>query len=119
MAATNIQPGHVIEWTNSSGSDVAVGELVIAWTGKVGVALVAIANGSSGSVAISGIHRVAKASGAVTKYATVYRHASTKNITTASTSNTAAGVAMETGTTAATYINVLINTLPGPTGDLA
>jgi len=47
-------PGSVMPWTNNTGSVVASGALVIAGN-TIGVALVNIANGDVGSVAIEGV----------------------------------------------------------------
>ncbi|MCC6824009.1 MAG: DUF2190 family protein [Verrucomicrobia subdivision 3 bacterium] len=63
MAENYVQPGEVIEFTNS-GSAIAAGDVVR--IGKIlGVALVDIANGATGSVQITGVFTVAKVSGAV------------------------------------------------------
>ena len=53
--ATNYQrEGQVITWTNGTGASVASGQMVK--IGNIlGVALVTIANGASGSVAIEGV----------------------------------------------------------------
>ncbi len=63
MASNFIQPGEVIDWTNGgtavvSGKVVAVGQML-------GVTLVDIANGATGSVQIRGVFEVPKVSGAV------------------------------------------------------
>ena len=68
MATTGVQAGDVITWTNGTGSDVSSGGVVvIGATGDatIGIALVDIADGSSGSVALSGVFTVAKVSAAV------------------------------------------------------
>ena len=67
MANNYIQPGDVIEWTNggtavSSGNPVAIGTNGDA---VMGVALVDIANGAWGSVAIQGVFDVPKVDAAV------------------------------------------------------
>jgi len=64
MASNHVQEGKVIQWTNGTGSAVAAGAVVK--IGKIlGVALVSIANGATGSVAIEGVFTVPKVSGAV------------------------------------------------------
>jgi len=63
MASNYVQPGEVIEWTNS-GTAVSAGD-VVAIGNILGVALVDIANAASGSVAIRGVFNVPKVSGAV------------------------------------------------------
>ena len=63
MAENYVQPGEVIEFTNS-GSAIAAGAVVK--VGQIlGVALVDIANGATGSVQITGVFTVPKVSGAV------------------------------------------------------
>lgn len=64
--ATNLQqPGNVITWTNSTGSDVAAGD-VVKLSHMLGVAAVDIANGASGSVYVEGVFSgVPKVSAAV------------------------------------------------------
>ena len=64
MASNYVQPGEVIDWTNATGGDKAAGA-VVAIGQMLGVALVAIANGATGSVRIRGVFEVPKVSGAV------------------------------------------------------
>lgn len=65
MAKNYVQDGDVIQWTNGTGAAVASGQLVK--VGNIlGVALVAIAIGATGSVAIEGVFSaVPKVSAAV------------------------------------------------------
>lgn len=64
MASNFKQPGDVIPWVNGSGVDKVSGQVVV--VGKVlGVCLVDIANGATGSVALDGVFSVPKVSGAV------------------------------------------------------
>lgn len=63
MADNYVQPGEVIEFTNS-GSAIAAGAVVKVGA-VLGVALVDIANGATGSVQITGVFTVPKVSGAV------------------------------------------------------
>lgn len=64
MADNYIQPGQVIDWTNGTGSAVTAGSVVV--IGQIlGVALVDIADGASGSVHIDGVFAVPKVSAAV------------------------------------------------------
>lgn len=66
MANNFVQDGDVIQWTNGTGSAVESGQAVKVGGGLLGVALVDIANGSAGSVAIEGVFSgVNKVSGAV------------------------------------------------------
>jgi predicted RecA/RadA family phage recombinase len=65
MATNYKQPGEVIQWTNATGSAVAANAIVVIGH-MLGVALEAIANGASGSVALEGIFSgVPKVSAAV------------------------------------------------------
>jgi predicted RecA/RadA family phage recombinase len=62
MSGNYIQPGSVLEFT--AGSNIAAGAVVKAGA-LVGVALMAIANGSTGPVQIDGVFRCPKVSTAV------------------------------------------------------
>jgi predicted RecA/RadA family phage recombinase len=64
MAKTYVQPGDAITWTNGTGSAVVSGQVVKVGQ-TLGVALVDIANGASGEVAVEGVFTVPKVSGAV------------------------------------------------------
>jgi predicted RecA/RadA family phage recombinase len=65
MARNYESDGNVIQWTNGSGADVASGQLIKLGS-ILGVALVAIAIGETGSVAIEGVFSgVPKVSAAV------------------------------------------------------
>lgn len=64
MATNYVSDGNVINWTNGTGSAVDSGDVVA--TGHcIGVALVDIANGATGSVALEGVFTVPKVSAAV------------------------------------------------------
>lgn len=66
MAKNYVVDGDRIEWTNGTGAAVASGQLVKVGPSLLGVALVAIANGASGQVAIEGVFSgITKVSGAV------------------------------------------------------
>ena len=67
MATNYIQDGAVIDWTNG-GTAVSSGDVVAIGTNGdaiLGVALVDIANGATGSVQIEGVFEVPKADAAV------------------------------------------------------
>lgn len=64
MAKNYQQPGEVLDYTNNTGSAIASGAVVVAGN-LLGVALVDIANGATGSVGIRGVYVVPKVSGAV------------------------------------------------------
>lgn len=64
MTTTYRQPGNVLDYTNTSGSTIPSGAVVV--VGKIlGVALAAIANNATGSVAIDGVHELPKVTTAV------------------------------------------------------
>lgn len=65
MAKNYIQEGEVINWTNGTGTAVVSGEPVVFGTKQMGVALVNIANGATGSIALEGVFQFAKAAGVV------------------------------------------------------
>jgi predicted RecA/RadA family phage recombinase len=65
MTIKKQQDGNVLTWTNGTGSAVTAGQL-IKMSHMLGVALVDIANGSSGAVAVEGVFSgISKVSGAV------------------------------------------------------
>lgn len=64
MAQNFVSDGDVIPWTNTSGAAVASGQ-VVAIGHTLGVALVAIAIGATGSVAVEGVFTVPKVPAAV------------------------------------------------------
>jgi predicted RecA/RadA family phage recombinase len=64
MAQNFVSDGDVIPWTNTTGAAVASGQVVVIGH-ALGVALVAIAVGGAGSVALEGVFTVPKVSGAV------------------------------------------------------
>lgn len=64
MAKNFVQDGDTIAWTNGTGAAVTAGS-VIAIGQILGVALVDIANGATGSVGIKGVFSCPKVTGAV------------------------------------------------------
>jgi len=111
------KPGHFRRYTNGATAAVASGTLLVlrsGASGEVGVAIDDIPASGVGDVAISGEHTLTAATGAITAHALVYRNSSNP-ITTTSTSNTLAGVAIAAKTTAATSVTILLNGRPGPT----
>lgn len=64
MAKNFVSDGDVIPWTNTTGSAVASGQVVVMGH-TLGVALVAIPAGGTGAVAVEGVFTVPKVSGAV------------------------------------------------------
>lgn len=64
MAGNYVQEGKVIQWTNGTGVDKTAGSAV-AIGQQIGVLLVDIANGASGSVAMEGVFALPKVDAAV------------------------------------------------------
>lgn len=64
MAKNYVSDGNVIQWTNGTGSAVDSGAVVVLGH-IIGIVLVDIANGASGSVAVEGVFTVPKVSAAV------------------------------------------------------
>ena len=62
MTTKYVQDGDVLEYTNASGSTITSGTPVVMGN-IIGVALVDIANGASGSVAIRGVFTLPKVTG--------------------------------------------------------
>ena len=94
--ATNYKfGGNVLNYANGSGSDLASGNIV-STGGLVGVALVDIANGESGSVAITGVFEVANGdSTAIPQGAELFYDSATGKVDGTNTSNKFAGYAWE------------------------
>ena len=119
MATNFIQPGEVIDWTNGTGSAVASGA-VVAIGQMLGVALVGIANGATGSVQIKGVFEVPKVSGAVIAAGEslvwdVSAGAFDDNAATPATGDIsgAPAVAVEAAGNGVTLMNVLFTGVPG------
>ena len=66
MANNHVQPGKVMDFTNTSGGTILSGK-VVAMGSTLGVALKDIPNNTMGSVAVDGVFAVPKVSGAVIK----------------------------------------------------
>lgn len=64
MATNFVQNGDVIDYTNTTGSDIASGSVVVIG-GVLGVALTSIADTATGSVAIEGVYELPKVTAAV------------------------------------------------------
>lgn len=62
MGSKYTQKGDVLTYENGSGSDISANDIVVMGD-TVGIALVDIADGEEGSVAIAGVYEVAKAAG--------------------------------------------------------
>lgn len=109
MSNTYKQPGEVIDLV--AGANLASGDLVLIGT-KVGVALVTIANGATGSASVVGVHEVPKLStDVVTQGAALYLDAANKRLTvdTAVGANKYAGYAFAAAGAGATTVLVKLN----------
>lgn len=62
MADKYKQPGRILDWTNGTGGDVSAGDVIIIGV-LAAVALVDIADGEEGAVAIEGVFELPKAAG--------------------------------------------------------
>ena len=67
MATNYVQEGNSIDWTNGGTAVVSGDVVVIGSNGDalVGIALVDVANGAVGTVALDGVYEIAKVDGAV------------------------------------------------------
>lgn len=118
MATNYVSQGKVIQYTHS-GTALVSGQVVR--IGKIlGVALQAIANGATGSVAIEGIFTVPKVSGAVIAQGEnltwdASAAAFDDNAATPATGDVtgAPAVAMEAGINGQTTLNVKFTGIPG------
>lgn len=66
MAGNHVQPGKVLDYTNTTGSTIPSGA-VVAFGNSLGVALKDIPHTATGSVAVDGVFAVPKVPGAVIK----------------------------------------------------
>jgi len=64
MSTNQVQAGNVIDWVNGTGSAVAA-NAVVKMGNILGIALVDIASGATGSVATRGVYTVPKVTAAV------------------------------------------------------
>lgn len=105
--ATYWQKGEKIDYTNSGSTKVASGQIVVLGT-KVGVAGGDIEVGATGTLVMSGVFKMPKATGAISAGAVVYWDATNSVVTTTSTSNTECGYATKAAASADTeaYISL-------------
>ncbi len=109
MATNFVQAGMVLMTTNSSGSDVVSGGVLVIGD-QIRVALVDIANGASGECAVSGVYTLDATSADVWADGDVlYWNATTAKLTDAVVGNVLAGVAAGLKASLATTANVRLN----------
>ena len=109
MAKNYVQEGKIIQYV--AGADIASGDLVLVGAAPVvGVALLDIANGATGSVAVEGVFEVDKeASLDVSMGDTLYLDATSGELDKTSTSQYEAGYAWEDSGTTASTVKVKLN----------
>jgi predicted RecA/RadA family phage recombinase len=108
-----VTAGRVLDYV--AGANITSGQVLVVGT-KIGVALAAISNGSTGSVQIAGVFTLPKkAADVIAQGANVYWDSVTNGgeITTTVGSNTLAGVAYVAAAGATTTVQVLLNNMPG------
>lgn len=108
MATNYVQPGEVVEYTNAGQTTISSGDLV-PLTNHAGIALVDIAAGATGSVALTGVYTVEKTTGATWSVGqALYVDAGTGKATTVSTGNVPAGFAFAAALIGATSGQLLL-----------
>ena len=106
MATNYIQDGDILDYT--AGAAISAGDFVVIGT-VGGVAINDIANGAVGAVAVSGVFRVTKATGAVTQGALLYWNATNSNLTTTAAGATLVGVAASAALSGDATVDILLN----------
>jgi len=110
---TYVSEGQVLTYTNSTGSDIAA-DAVIQIGDLVAIAMVAIANGESGSILVAGVVKVTKAAGSAwTQGETIYYDSGDDNFQDSASGNVRAGVAAVAAGSADTTGYVLLNAAAG------
>jgi predicted RecA/RadA family phage recombinase len=117
MANNAVQPGKVLDYVNTTDAAVRSGDVVVAGA-LLGVALVDIAIGATGSVSIDGVYAVPKVAGAaVGQGVAVVFKASSKAFTVGAPAagdvTGAAAVAFDAAASAATVMHVKFTGVPG------
>lgn len=112
MARNFIEDGRVLQYLNNGGADIVSGEAVL--VGKLmGVALVDIPVGASGSVVLERVWELPKAAGAVPQGAQLFWDPAAGALTTEAangeTDNVPAGKAFATAAADATTVRIKIN----------
>jgi len=108
MSTNYTQRGDVLVYSNSTGSTINSSDVVVV-NDRVGVAVVDIADGSTGAVHVEGVFSLAKASEAINQGQAIYWDATAGNITLTSAGNTLAGYAFESTIAADPTIAIKLN----------
>jgi predicted RecA/RadA family phage recombinase len=109
MARNHIQPGVVADYANATGSTILSGAVVVMGA-RIGVALVDIPDGQTGSVQVKEVFSLPKkATDVIGQGDLVYWDATPGEITTTATDNTLAGYAFAAAADGATDVRVDLN----------
>lgn len=109
MARNYIMSGDVLDYTNTTGSALASGAMVLIGV-RVGVVLSDIANGATGSARVRGVFSIAKLStDTPAQGAALYWDNTNKRLTTTASGNTLAGYAAKAAGSGATTVEISIN----------
>lgn len=107
MATNYVSDGEIMDYTAAATLAVGVGVLIGA---RLGVTLVAIANGATGSVAMEGVWTLPKLStDVVAQGALLYWDNTNSRLTVTATGNTLAGYAMLAAGSGVTTVRIKIN----------
>lgn len=109
MSTTQKQIGDILLYSNDSGADIAVDAIIVIGD-AVAIAIVNIANGESGSVAVAGVHELAALTAGVWKQGDeLWWDDANDKLTHVAGGNTYAGIAAADKANAATVAEVLLN----------
>jgi len=107
MSTNFIQEGKSLNHT-PSGVSLVSGQFIL--IGAIGaIALTDIADGKTGTVHVSGVFSVPKATGAITQGAKLYWNSTNSNLTTTATANTIVGIAAAAAASGDANVNILLN----------
>lgn len=107
MTSKYVQPGEVMDYV--AGANIASGQVVLVGV-RVGVALAAIASGATGSLAMTGVHTIAKLStDVVAQGAALYWDNTNSRLTTTASGNTLAGYAFAAAGNGVATVNIKLN----------
>ena len=117
MANNHVQPGKVLDYVNITGALIQSGDVVLAGA-LLGVSLVDIAPGATGSVAVDGVFAVPKKAGTAIAQGVelVYKAADKEFTVGAAVAGDVTGgsaVAFAAADAAATVVNVKFTGVPG------
>lgn len=109
MAKNYVAEGHVLNYTNASGSLIASSTPVLIGK-RLGIAIADIPDGATGALAVEGIFTVAKLStDTPSQGALLYWDATNSRLTTTASGNTQAGYAATAAGNGATTVNINLN----------